>query len=122
MARRYQTLKFIYTNDLGINQIKRQRVYLDENNQQITPITSLFLARVVNFEEKVTGTSQGIRHFLSYIGKGKFQSKLPYKESNNLKAHIQEILAVDRVICGDYIGERLIIGGTTNNFQQSFKS
>lgn len=111
MARKYRTLKFIYTTDFGQNIIKRQRVYLDQNNQAITPITSMFNSRVVNFDEVVTGTSRGLRHLLTYIGSSQFLANLPYLDSTNLKNHIEEILAVERVICGDYIGERLVKNG-----------
>lgn len=118
VSRKYKTLKFVYTNDFGQNIIKRQRVYLDKNNQQINPITSLFNDRVVDFKEKVTGTSTGLRHLLTYIDKGKFKANLPYQNSQQLIAHIEQILNVDRVICGDYKGERLITGGSTTNIQQ----
>lgn len=118
--RKYRTYKFIYTNDLGVNIIKRQRAYLDDNEQEITPITDLFLARVVNFQEKVTGTSQRLRSLLTYIAQGQFEAKLPYgfADFTTLRQHIEEILAVERVICGDYKGERLITGGITANIQQ----
>ncbi len=115
MARKYRTYKFIYTDDFNRNIIKRQRVYLDDNLQPITPITPLFLDRVIDFSEKVTGTSKGLRDLLTYIGKGKFLTKLPYKDEINLVAHINEILAVERVECGDYRGERIITGGVENS-------
>ena len=117
MARKYNTYKFIYTDDFNRNVIKAQRVYLDDNSQAITPITPLFLARVIDFPEKVTGTSKGIRSLLTYIGKGQFEAKLPYKDEVNLIAHIQEILAVEQVECGDYRGERSITGGSEINLQ-----
>ena len=105
-SRRYRSYKFLYDTDLGQSVIKRQRAYLDDANQEITPITPLFLARVVNFEEKVTGTSQGLRHLLTYIDRGKFKANIPYHPgNNNLISHIEEILAVERVECGDYRGE-----------------
>ena len=48
-SRRYRTYKFLYDTDLQQSVIKRQRAYLDDAEQEITPITPLFLARVVNF-------------------------------------------------------------------------
>lgn len=118
-SRKYNTYKFIYTDDFNRNIIKRQRVYLNDDNEEITPITSLFLAKVVNFEEKVTGTSQGLRSLLIYIGNGRFEVKLPYsyKEFLTLREHISEVLAVDKVICGDYRGEKLITGGSSTSIQ-----
>ena len=105
-SRRYRTYKFLYDTDLEQSVIKRQRAYLDDANQEITPITPLFSARVVNFEEKVTGTSQGLRHLLTYIDRGKFKANIPYAPStNNLINHTEEILAVERVECADYYGE-----------------
>lgn len=117
VSRRYRTYKFRYTNDLGNNIIKRQRSYLDEFNNEITPITALFVARVVAFEEVVTGTSVGLRHLLTYIDDGQFKANIPYTPGSiNLVNHIKEILAVNRVICGDYIGEKQVSGGTSTNF------
>lgn len=119
VSRKYNTYKFIYTDDFNRNIIKRQRVYLNDDNREITPITSLFLAKVVNFEEKVTGTSQGLRSLLTYIGNGRFEVKLPYsfQQQSELKQHISEVLTVDRVICGDYRGEKLVTGGSSTNIQ-----
>ena len=105
-SRRYRTYKFLYDTDLEQSVIKRQRAYLDDANQEITPITPLFLVRVVNFEEKVTGTSQGLRHLLTYINQGQFKANIPYHPGNSdLISHIDEILAVERVECADYYGE-----------------
>jgi hypothetical protein len=112
-SRSYRNLKFLYTLDFGENLLKNQRVYRDENNQDITPITPLFMNRVVDFPEKITGSSAKLRQLTAYIGTGQSTAKLPYAphQSNLLKAHIEEILAVPRVICGDYLGERNITGG-----------
>lgn len=115
-SRRYKTYKFLYDDDLARQVIKRQRSYLDGQNDEITPITALFLARVVQFEEKVTGTSQGLRHLSIYIGSDKFKANIPYGPNDaSLQAHIEEILAVERVICGDYRGENNLTGGTANS-------
>lgn len=107
-SRRYRTYKFLYDLDTGGKIIKKQRSYLDNNQQEITPITPLFLARVVNFEEKVTGTSQGLRHLLTYLSNGRFLAKIPYAPgTTQLIMHIREILDVERVKCGDYLGETI---------------
>lgn len=118
-SRQRKNYKFVYTDDFGRDIIKRQRVYVDENDRLLTPITSLFLNRVVETKEKVTGTSQGLRSLLTYIGNGRFEVKLPYnfQQQSELKAHIKEVLAVDRVICGDYRGEKLVTGGSSTNIQ-----
>lgn len=116
-SRRYKTYKFLYDNDLGETGIKRQRSYLNLNGTEITPITSLFLARVIDFNEKVTGTSQGLRYLEAHIGQSTFKANIPYVPGNlNLKAHLQEILAVENVDCGIYHGERLINHGRSNRF------
>lgn len=118
-SRRYKTYKFLYTDDLGTTTIKRQRSYLNEDNSETTPITTLFLARVVQFAEKITGTSQGLRHLLTYIDGGRFIANIPYAPNDaTLQAHIEEILAVERVECGDYRGERLIESATANSLSE----
>ena len=116
-SRPYNTYKFIYTDDLGNRSLKRQRIEIDDSDLEIIPRTPLFNARVVDSQFKVTGTSQGLRHLLSYINGGKFITKLPYSsdELPQLEAHIKEILAVPRVECGDYRGEDLITGGIATN-------
>ena len=68
MARKYNTYKFTYTSDTQRDSIRVQREYLDENNQPITPITQLFLDRVLQnpakFEPK---KNSELRHVISYI-------------------------------------------------------
>jgi len=107
-SRRYNTYKFLYTDDYGRQSIKRQRAYKDTNGQEVTPITPLFLARTVPINERVEGTSRDLRHLLAYIGTEKFKAFIPYSPSTEvatLRAHLLQILAVSRVICGDYYGE-----------------
>lgn len=117
MASRYRySFKFRYDSDLGQTVIKRQRVYVDENDNEVTPITPLFRARVVETPEKVTGTSKGLRRLLTYIGDRQSTANIPYRDEATLIAHIREILAVERVICGDYFGETQVTGGATNSF------
>lgn len=120
MSRKYKTYKFIYTDDFNNKVIKRQRVYKDENNNEINPITPLFTDRMVNFKEKVTGTSQGIRALITYIDAGQYQVKLPYNfnEFELLRKHIKEVLSVPKVICADYKGENNVTGGSTTNIQR----
>jgi hypothetical protein len=114
-SRSYRNFKFLYTTDFNENILKNHRVYQNQNNQDITPITSLFLARVVNSPEKITGSSANLRHLKTYIGTGIFIAKIPYSSNDVtlLKAHIEEILAVPRVICGDYLGETIVNGNST---------
>ena len=116
-SRRYLSYKFFYDDDVGRTTIKRHRSYLDADGvTEDTPTTDLFRARVVNFDEKVTGTSQGLRHILSYVGNRQLKAKIPYAPGNsNLVAHVEEILAEPQVICGDYFGERLITGGSSTS-------
>ena len=117
-SRRYISYKFLYDGDLGEQSIKIHRSYLAEDGvNEDTPTTQLFLDRVVSFDEKVTGTSQGLRHVMSYVGDRKLKAKIPYAPGDtNLIDHIEEILAVERVECGDYFGERNVTGGSSNSF------
>jgi hypothetical protein len=117
-SRRYRTYKFLYDDDLGNQVIKRHRSYFNADGiTEDTPTTALFRERVVNFDEKVTGTSKGLRHLLSYVGERALIAKIPYAPNDsNLIAHVEEILAQPQVICGDYVGEKLITGGSTNSF------
>ena len=117
--RKYRSYKFYYDDDLSRTSIKRHRSYLNSDGiTEDTPTTQLFRDRLADINEKVTGTSKGLRHVLSYVGDRVLIAKIPYRPGDaNLTAHIEEILAVPRVICGDYIGERLLSGGFTNSIQ-----
>ena len=118
-SRNYISDKFLYSDDRGRTSIKRARFYYNDDGVTLdTPRTPLFEARLVNRDEKVTGTSAGLRHVLSYVGQRRLRAKIPYEPTDpRLVAHIKEILAQPQVDCGDYIGERLITGGSTNSIQ-----
>jgi hypothetical protein len=117
-SRRYISYKFLYDDDTGRTIIKKHRSYLNADGlSEDTPTTALFRARLVDFQEKVTGTSQGLRHVLAYVESRRLIAKIPYAPSNpQLVNHIEEILAEPQVICGDYQGETLITGGNSNSF------
>lgn len=112
--------KFYYTDDRGRTSIKLHRSYLNPDGvTEDTPTTQLFRDRVLTRPEKVTGTSAGLRHVVSYVGARRLQAKIPYAPGDpKLVEHIEEILAQPQVDCGDYRGERLITGGSTNSIQQ----
>lgn len=116
-SRRYISYKFLYDDDRGRQVIKRHRSYLNPDGvTEDTPTTQLFRDREVNFDEKVTGTSQGLRHVASYVRDRRLIAKIPYAPGDALlKDHVEEILAQPQVICGDYVGERLITGGITTS-------
>ena len=118
-SRRYISYKFLYDDDRERQIIKRHRSYLnDDGVTEDTPTTGLFRDRIVNTDLKVTGTSAGLRHLLAYVRDRKLIAKIPYAPGSSLlRDHIEEILAQPQVICGDYIGERLITGGNTNSIQ-----
>ena len=90
-----------------------------DNDDEIIPITPLFLARVVNLNEKITGTSQGLRHLKACIAGHKVQINLPYNNSDSslLVDQIEEVLALDKVACANYRGEVLITDGSSNSIQ-----
>jgi|GEM_PF-7024494 len=115
----YISYKFLYTDDLKREIIKRHRSYLTaDNTTEDTPTTQLFLDKVIDVDSKVTGTSTGLRHVDCYVGERKLIAKSPYAPGNPLLvAHIEEILADERCDCGDYVGERLTQGGNTNSIQ-----
>ena len=116
-SRRYISYKFLYDDDRGRQLIKYHRSYLNADGiTEDTPTTTLFLARVLNISEKVTGTSAGLRHVLAYVGTRELIAKIPYRPSDpKLVEHVQEILAQPQVICGDYVGEKLIKHGITSS-------
>ena len=121
--RKYISYKFYYDDDLGRTIIKRHRSYLnDDGITEDTPTTQLFRDRLVDIEEKVTGTSRGLRHVLSYVNTGSIRreliAKIPYAPSDPLLVdHIEEILSQPQVECGDYRGETKERGGFTNSIQ-----
>ncbi len=112
-SRKYFSYKFIYDDDRHRQIIKRHRSYLNPDGiTEDTPTTQLFRNRIVNFSEKVTGTSQGLRHVLAYVGDRQLKAKIPYSPGDPLLIdHAEEILVQPQVICGDYQGETLIKGG-----------
>ena len=116
-SRRYRTYKFFYDDDRGLTTIKQHRSYLSSDGlTEDTPTTQLFLDRVIDIPEKVTGTSVGLRHVLAYVGQRELTTKIPYRPGDpKLIEHIEEILAVGRVECGDYFGERNITGGSSTS-------
>lgn len=118
-SRHYRSYKFLYDNDLNHQIIKLHRSYLNsDGTSEDTPTTQLFLDRVVDFEEKVTGTSAKLRHMDCHVGDRRLIAKIPYAPGDpKLVEHVEEILADERCDCGDYVGERLITGGSTNSIQ-----
>ena len=115
-SRNYLSYKFIYDDDRGNQSIKIHRSYLNQDGTEDTPTTALFLDRVINFNEKVTGTSQGLRYMLAHVGSRQLKAKIPYAPNNPLLiSHAEEILQVERVECGDYVGETLIHNGSHTN-------
>ncbi len=116
-SRRYISYKFYYDTDQEKRIIKRHRSYLNADGvTEDTPTTDLFRDRIVPMAEKVTGTSQGLRHVLSYVGDRRLIAKIPYGPGDpKLVEHVEEILAQPQVDCGDYVGERLITGGSTSS-------
>lgn len=112
-SRRYNTYKFRYTSDIGRDTVRLEREYLDANNQPLTPITQLFLARVLNDPSKWEPKKRDVlRHGLSYIQTGinqygEFKSTIPYSDIPTKSQHLREIEALQRVICVDYVGETM---------------
>lgn len=121
--RKYRSYKFLYDDDRRRQIIKRHRSYLNADGvTEDTPTTQLFRDRIVNFDEKVTGTSNRLRNVVSYVntdsGKRQLIAKIPYAPGDPLLiAHINEILSQSQVECGDYQGEKLLTGGSTNSIQ-----
>ncbi|MGL5075744.1 MAG: hypothetical protein ACRDBG_07865 [Waterburya sp.] len=120
---KYRNLKFKYKYDLDRESIKSQRVFLDENDAEVTPITQLFLNRVINSNLKIEGSSANLRHIMTFIKVGNdatvgnYKVNSPYSpttETDLLKAHLREVLDVPRVICGDYYGESFVSRGASN--------
>lgn len=111
VARKYNTYKFVYSSDLGVDTIKTQREYLDENEESLTPITTLFLTRVIQSPIKIEPKKNSdLRHAVSYISTGnnsfsEFKSFIPYSDVSNKSEHLKEIDALTRVICIKYVGE-----------------
>ncbi len=116
-SRRYISYKFLYDDDRGRQVIKRHRSYLNPDGiTEDTPTTQLFRDRIVPIASKVTGTSQGLRHVAIYVRDRRLSAKIPYAPGDALLVEqIREILAQPQVICGDYVGERLITGGITTS-------
>lgn len=116
-SRKYDTFKFEYYADDGNILTKRQRAYKRNDGTYLTPITPTFQSAILQGDDwKVEGSSADLRHALAYVTnaeetKGWSESKanLPYAPRDaRLVQHIREIIAVDGVLCADYVGERTV--------------
>lgn len=110
---KYRVYKFLYTHDNGEGVIRQQREYYS-GDISLTPITNLFLSRVITDPVKVVPKKNDqLRHMIVYIpndqtelGFSEFQAFIPYRPGDEfLNQHIIEILDVPNVECGDYKGE-----------------
>lgn len=113
-GRRYNALKFIYTDDFGFDTIKIQRQRKDDSGNPDVPITSFFQLRQVNIDEKaeVNFNGESLRGVIVYIRldgnireRKQFIPYSPVNDSDTVKAMIKDILELSPVICGDYEGE-----------------
>ena len=118
-SRNYVEYKFFYDDDMGRTVIKRHRSYYNADGVTFdTPTTGLFLERVINSPSQVTGTSARLRHIWAYVGDRRLSAKIPYAPGDEkLIEHVEEILAQPQVDCGDYRGETLNTGGSSNGIQ-----
>lgn len=115
-TRRYDSLKYRYTNDFNDDLIKVQRAYKNNDGTYVTAITNLFFSRVLSTPYKIIPTEFTPRHIKTYVLNAdnvrkysEFIVSIPFLPTEvNHKAHIQEILAYNNVECGDYIGESYI--------------
>lgn len=115
MPTRYLTFhKFYYTKDNGDIQVQVQEIYYrTEDGQPVTPITPLLMAVTINAPDVIPVTGKNMRHLLAcslnpHVERGYSEAKayIPYPPGDeNLKNHIREILSVDWVRSGTYIGE-----------------
>lgn len=112
-SERYRVYKFIYTHDNGEDVVRQQREYYNQLTSLI-PITQLFLDRVITDPVKVVPKkSDQLRHVISYVendqtqnGFSEYISFIPYRPGDvSFNDHLNEILNVQFVQCGDYKGE-----------------
>jgi hypothetical protein len=113
-GRRYNSLKFTYTDDFGFDTLKIQRQKKDDNGNADVPLTSLFQNRVLNTNEKaeVNFNGQSLRGVIAYIRldgnvreRKQFIPYNPVTDFDTIKLMIKDILELSPVICGDYEGE-----------------
>lgn len=115
-SNRYDSIKYVYTTDLGQQKIKRQRAYYlgeGSNKEYTTPLTNLFFARQVTGNGRVVGSSSGTRRALVQVKVEVNQIQrtvnLPYAPLDSLlNQQLLEILNVQGnypVLCLQYSGE-----------------
>lgn len=110
-GRRYNSLKFTYTDDFGFDTLKIQRQKKDEDGTPDVPLTSLFQRRQLNTDEKaeVNFNGQNLRGVIAYIRlDGNVRERkqfVPYNHFDTIKLMVKDILELSPVICGDYEGE-----------------
>ena len=110
VSKKYRTFSFIYSTDLDEPIIKRQKVYLNNQNEFLIPITSKFVEKTIEVNRKITETSLNLRKLSLTTTEGNFTFSLPYNsnDNENLRQLIEEMLSDTRIICAEYQGETLI--------------
>lgn len=113
-SRRYIANKYIYDSDLGTQHLLFSRTYLDENNNPIVPLTRKFSERIIITNWKVSAISRRfvVRRFEAQVripenvgGLGTFRQVIPFRNPEEIRTQLIQIIALDSVICGDYRGE-----------------
>lgn len=111
-ARPYIARKYVYTDDFGRDTLKIQREFLDPDTlEPILEVTSQFQFRELQSPEKaeVNFNGEKQRRLVTYVdtsdGTATLQQFIPFKDVDNKKVQIRQILAKTSVICGDFRGE-----------------
>lgn len=107
----------MYDTDDNRTVLRSQRVYVKNSDisVQLSPITPLLQARVINTNNKIEKFPEKIRHLKTFVtntdnttGWSELMMNMPYNPSSPLlEAHIKEIIEYQGVICVDYYGEIL---------------
>lgn len=115
-TRRFQDLKFRYTTDYGDNIIARQRVYKTANGASETPITPLFLTRVVDTDCPIRNPSYiEYRNVVACFanpdndsGQSEFTVIVPFNPGDaNLRAQVKQVKQFTGVQSVEYRGESI---------------
>jgi hypothetical protein len=111
---KYKVYRYRYESDDYQTYIREQRVYLDNDDNDIIPVTNTFLEAVVSLpteQKKIKANKFNDKERLSIVTFTKdnlikeTKRYLPQNNPLKIKNLIKEIINLETVICIDYNGE-----------------
>ena len=107
-SRKYKSLVFRYTSDLGTISIKHQKLAINpDTGDTFAPIVPLLSAREYSTTSKLESLGTVLRHLDFDVETRRASIVIPYApdQSSSLKAYIQQVIGSPSVKNASYVGE-----------------